>query len=536
MQPRGTFLESFKKEHLRNRSNGTAKRALWMPLERASGILLHITSLPSRSGIGDLGPAAYRFADFLHAGKQRVWQVLPLNPTGYGNSPYAALSAFAGNPLLISLERLADAGLISHERIGASDPSTESDTDRVDFSAVTARKIPLLKEAALNFLRGDFSEMKGRFERFCHDNCAWLNDWAYYAVLRERFGTDSWSSWPAEFRQRDQQALEQLQETAGEELAVQQVLQFAFEEQWQQLRHYCRERDIRFIGDVAIFVNYDSADVWIHPEIFELNEQRAPLRVAGVPPDYFSQSGQRWGNPLYRWDVLANDEFGWWISRMRRSMQLYDVVRLDHFRGFEAFWAIKAEHETAMHGEWVKAPGSALFRKLREELTGLSLIAEDLGLITAEVTNLREEFAMPGMRILQFGFGDRGAHAYLPHRFVENTVVYTGTHDNNTTVGWWQEDATEIEKTAVQAAFRPGDDGIAWTMIRAASTSVAALCLFPLQDVLDLGGEARMNTPSRPGGNWSWRYADDALQPYLAAKLAALTTVTDRDAEANALQ
>lgn len=506
-----------------------------MPLERASGILLHVTSLPSLGGIGDLGPAAYRFADFLHAAKQRVWQVLPLSPTGYGNSPYAALSAFAGNPLLISLEKLADAGWISRDRIAAADLHLESGSDRIDFSAVAAHKAPLLKEAALNFLHGDFSPMKSRFERFCHDNGSWLNDWAYYALLRERLSTDSWSVWPADLRQRDQESLERLQETAGEELAVHQVLQFVFEEQWQQLRHYCRERDIRFIGDVAIFVNYDSADVWIHPEIFELNEQRAPLRVAGVPPDYFSQSGQRWGNPLYRWDVLADDQFGWWIARMRRSMQLYDVVRLDHFRGFEAFWAIKAEQETAMHGEWVKAPGSALFRKLREELTGLSLIAEDLGLITAEVTTLREEFAMPGMRILQFAFSDRASHAYLPHRFVENTVVYTGTHDNNTTVGWWQEGATETEKAAVQAAFRPGDDGIAWSFIRAASTSVAALCLFPLQDVLDLGSHARMNTPSQAAGNWGWRYQETALRPDLAEKLAALTMVTDRDAAANEL-
>ena len=504
-----------------------------MPLERASGILLHITSLPSRGGIGDLGPAAYRFADFLHAAKQRVWQVLPLSPTGYGNSPYAALSAFAGNPLLISLELLADAGWIAHDRIASADAAPASGANRVDFIEVVARKVPLLEEAALNFLRGDFPEMKRRFERFCHDNCAWLNDWAYYAFLRNRFSTDSWSAWPVEFSHRDQAALDKLQESAGEQLAVHQVLQFVFEEQWQRLRHYCRERDIRFIGDVAIFVNYDSADVWIHPEIFELNEQRAPLRVSGVPPDYFSQSGQRWGNPLYRWDVLANDEFGWWIARMRRAMQLYDVVRLDHFRGFEAFWAIKAEHETAMHGEWIKAPGSALFRKLRDELSGLSLIAEDLGLITPEVNSLREEFAMPGMRILQFGFSDRAAHAYMPHRFVENTVVYTGTHDNNTTVGWWQEGATDVEKAAVWAALRPGDDGIAWAMIRAAATSVAAFCLFPLQDVLDLGSEARMNTPSQAGGNWGWRFGQDALQRHHAEKLAALTTVTDRDAAAN---
>jgi 4-alpha-glucanotransferase len=496
-----------------------------MALERSSGLLLHISSLPSYGGIGDFGPAAYAFADFLASAKQRLWQVLPLSPTGYGNSPYAALSAFAGNPSLISLEKLVEAGWLSADRI----TGLPSHSGNVRFEEVEQRKWPLLLEAARNFLAHHDDQQWGRFQRFREENAFWLPDYVRYSVLRQRFQSGTWSSWPQELARRDAAALLQLQHQSRDELEVQQAIQFAFDEQWKALRDYCAARDIRFIGDVAIFVNYDSADVWTHPEIFELHQDLSPIRVAGVPPDYFSATGQRWGNPIYKWDVLESSGFKWWVDRMRRALALYDIIRLDHFRGFEAFWAIPAEDETAIHGEWVKAPGAALFTALRKQLGELPLIAEDLGLITREVDSLREQFDLPGMRVLQFAFSGRGAHNYLPHRYVTNTVVYTGTHDNDTTLGWWEHGTTESERTAVYEYLNPAPHDEVWCLIRAASTSVADVCLFPVQDILMLGSEARMNTPATPENNWTWRMAPDALSGQQAHGLAHLAELTDRD-------
>jgi 4-alpha-glucanotransferase len=496
-----------------------------MALERSSGLLLHISSLPSYGGIGDFGPAAYGFADFLASAKQRLWQVLPLSPTGFGNSPYAALSAFAGNPLLISLEKLVQAGWLSAGQI----EGLPGDRGNVRFEEVEQQKGPLLLQAARNFLAHHDDEQWARFQRFREANSFWLADYARYSVLRQRFSTGAWLAWPKEFARRHPDALRQLQQECRDELEVEQAVQFAFDEQWKSLRAYCAERDIRFIGDVAIFVNFDSADVWTHPEIFDLNEDLTPIRVAGVPPDYFSATGQRWGNPIYKWDVLESRGFDWWIDRMRRMHALYDVIRLDHFRGFEAYWAIPAEDETAIHGEWVKAPGAALFKTLRDRLGELPLIAEDLGLITREVDALREQFNLPGMRVLQFGFSDRSAHNYLPHRYVTNTVVYTGTHDNDTTLGWWEHGVTEAERHAVYAYLNPAPNDIVWTLMRAASGSVADVCIFPVQDVLVLGSEARMNTPAIPENNWTWRMAPEALDGGKAYGLAQLAELTDRD-------
>lgn len=495
--------------------------------KRMSGVLLHVTSLPSYGGVGDFGPAAYGFVDFLAAAKQRLWQVLPLSPTGYGDSPYSALSAFAGNPLLISVERLVEDGWLGRERIeglpGHDGPA--------DFGGATLKKLPLLEEAARNFLDGADEEGLGKFRKFCEENRSWLPDYAMYTVLRRRFAYASWHEWPAEFARREEEALSAMWAESGRELAVEQVLQFFFSEQWTALRAYAARHDVRVMGDVAIFVSYDSADVWTHPEIFELDGAGLPTRVSGVPPDYFSATGQRWGNPLYRWELLEERGFDWWVARIGRALELYDTVRLDHFRGFEAYWSIAAEEETAMHGTWVKAPGVALFERLKEVFGELPFVAEDLGVITPEVDELRERFGMPGMRILQFGFADRGGHVYLPHRFVPNTVVYTGTHDNNTTLGWWKEDATAWERTCAQnylgAIDHEGD--IVWAFMRAAARSVANLSIFPLQDVLHLGGWARMNKPAAGEGNWTWRYAPDALHPDFATKLAALMEVTDRD-------
>jgi 4-alpha-glucanotransferase len=496
-----------------------------MALDRSSGLLLHISSLPSYGGIGDFGPAAYAFADFLSEAKQRLWQVLPLNPTGYGNSPYAALSAFAGNPMLISLEKLVEAGWLSAEQI-AGLPGHHGN---VHFEEVEQRKWPLLLQAARNFLSHHEDQQWARFQRFREENAFWLADWARYSILRQRFSTGAWLAWPKEFARRDAGALLRLQKENQDELEVEQAVQFAFDEQWKALRAYCAERDIRFIGDVAIFVNFDSADVWTHPEIFELKEDLTPIRVAGVPPDYFSATGQRWGNPIYKWEMLQSRGFDWWVDRMRRTHALYDIIRLDHFRGFEAYWAIPAEDETAIHGEWVKAPGAALFTVLKEKLGDLPIIAEDLGMITREVDALREQFAFPGMRVLQFGFSDRPAHNYLPHRYVTNTVVYTGTHDNDTTLGWWEHGVTETERQAVYVYLNPAPNDVVWTLIRAASSSVADVCIFPAQDVLVLGSEARMNTPSTPENNWTWRMAPGALSGQQAHGLAQLAEVTDRD-------
>lgn len=496
-----------------------------MPFERSSGLLLHVTSLPSYGGIGDFGPAAYAFADFLADSKQRLWQVLPLSPTGYGNSPYAALSACAGNPLLISLEYLSAWGWIPRDRL-TNLPSRSGD---VHWEEVVSTKIPLIEEAARNFLHKHDAEQWARFEGYCRMNGTWLESYAFYSVLRRKFNGASWNTWPAALARRESQALDQIRGEHGEELAIEQIIQFAFDEQWRNLRAYCGELGIKFIGDVAIFVNYDSADVWTNPGIFELREDFSPIRVSGVPPDYFSSTGQRWGNPLYRWDVLEQQGFSWWVDRIRRAESLYDIIRLDHFRGFEAFWAIPAEDATAVNGEWIKAPGAKLFQRLRDELGDLPFVAEDLGVITPEVDALREQFDFPGMRVLQFGFSDRGAHVHLPHMYVPNAVVYTGTHDNNTTRGWWEDAASKAEKDAVKAYLCPAKNGVVWTMIRAVQASVADICIVPVQDVLDLGTEARMNMPSSSGDNWSWRCPEGVLTAEIAARLAAIAGVSDRD-------
>jgi 4-alpha-glucanotransferase len=504
-----------------------------MEFQRSSGVLLHVSSLPSYGGIGDLGPAAHEFVAFLAEAKQHIWQVLPLCPTGYGNSPYAGTSAFAGNPYLISLEFLSDWGWIAGERIAG----LAGRGGNVNFDEVEARKLPLLYEAAGNFLdRGapgpnpdpKLAEQWTQFEEFCQAEAVWLADYAQYAVLRLQFNTGAWTAWPEPVRRREPGALNQIAAQHGRALALEQVLQFAFSLQWKQLREAAAKSAIRILGDVAIFVNMDSADVWVHPELFELDEELQPLRIAGVPPDYFSPTGQRWGNPLYRWDVLAERGFSWWIERIRRACELYDIVRLDHFRGFEAYWAIPAEEETAVNGEWVKAPGLELFRALEAALGPLPLVAEDLGMITPEVEALRAQLGLPGMKVLQFGFGSEGAHLHLPHRFTPSNVAYTGTHDNDTTQGWWNG-ASKIERSAVQAYVGPVGKRPVWPLIRATEASVAQLAVVPAQDLLELGSDARMNTPAVAAGNWSWRAPEGSWKPELAARLAVLVEATDRD-------
>ena len=500
-----------------------------MHFQRSSGVLLHISSLPSYGGIGDLGPAAHQFVEFLAASRQHVWQVLPLCPTGFGNSPYAGSSAFAGNPYLISLEYLADWGWISADRIAG----LAGRGGHVDFNDVEQRKLPLLYEAAASFLdRGEqepeLSAQWRHFQDFCSTEASWLTDYALYAELRRQFKTGAWTAWPEAIRRREPKALAQIAAEAGRALAQEQVLQFAFSVQWNNLRAAAAQHGIRILGDIAIFVSMDSADVWAHPDIFELDEKLRPVHIAGVPPDYFSPTGQRWGNPLYRWDVLAERGFDWWVDRIRRSRELYDIIRLDHFRGFESYWSIPADEVTAINGKWVKAPGLELFRTLQERLGTLPLVAEDLGLITPEVDALRIELAMPGMRVLQFGFGDKGAHMHLPHQFDPGTVAYTGTHDNDTTQGWWNQLGSP-QRFAAETLFGPLHDRPVWSLIRAAAGSVAEIAIVPAQDLLELGSEARMNTPAMPHGNWSWRVPEGSWIPELALRLAELVEITDRE-------
>ena len=491
--------------------------------KRSSGILVHPSSFPSRGGIGDFGPAAYEFVNWLAEGKQTLWQILPLGPPGIGNSPYSSTSAFAGNILLISLERFADRGLLDRAVLD----HLPDGGDRADFQAVQAAKVPLLRQAGDRFLQTANGATRDRFGRFCRDNGWWLDDFVLFDALRERHNGASWNTWPTDIAHRNPQALDKLRQEVAHDLEIAKFLQFAFFEQWGALRQYCHQRRIQIIGDVAIFVSYDSADVWTNPEIFRLRDLE-PEVVAGVPPDAFSVTGQRWGNPLYNWERLRERGYDWWVHRMRWANTLCDILRIDHFRGFESYWEIPANEPTAIHGRWAKGPADDFFHVLNRELGTLPFIAEDLGMITAEVHQLRERLKIPGMRVLQFAFGDRGAHMYLPHRYDPNTVVYTGTHDNDTTMGWWHS-AQSHEKRAASAAFGADDRNVHWAFIRAAEGSNATLCIIPLQDVFGLDSSARMNTPSLSDGNWGWRYRSGLLNKESAQLLAEIVETTDRD-------
>lgn len=504
-----------------------------MSFPRAAGILLHPTSLPSSDGIGDFGPAAYGFVDFLASAKQGLWQVLPLGPLGYGNSPYSSTSAFAGNPLLISLDRLADFGWIDRAKVSDSRTEQSRDgraipaSDPVDYDRVFAHKLPLLFEAARNFLRSGSSDAHHRLSDFESANAWWLDDFVLFDAIRAKRKLESWYQWPRELVHRDPAALAKAREELADDIRIRAALQFAFYEQWRALRRYCADRAIRIVGDVAIFVNHDSADVWTHPGLFRLDANMQPEVVAGVPPDFFSKTGQRWGSPLYRWETMQERGYAWWVQRLGWATKTCDYIRLDHFRGFDQFWEIPAQDETAVNGRWVDGPRDDFFQKIREALGGLPFFAEDLGYITPEVHALRERLQIPGMAVLQFGFGDEGAHMYLPHR-AAGKVIYTGTHDNDTIVGWWSNGCAEHERRNAEAYLGHSDDGIHWSFIRAAQNSPASFSMIPLQDVLGLGSEARMNTPSVDNGNWRWRFDNDSLRPEISAKLALLAEVTDR--------
>jgi len=495
-----------------------------MPFPRATGILLHPVSLPSRGGIGDFGPAAYEFIDFLASARQGLWQVLPLGPPANGDSPYSSTSAFAGNPLLISLERLAERGWISTAQLRAL-PDTSGP---IDYEEVRRSKLPLLNQACSKFLASANGEQRSRFDRFCSENSWWLEDFVLYDALHTRHRVKLWKDWPEDLARRHPEALDAARLELASELAMGRALQFFFYEQWRALRRYCTERSVRVVGDVAIFVDYESADVWANRDLFRLNDKLDPEVVSGVPPDAYSATGQRWGNPLYNWDAMRQHNYQWWVQRLRWATQTCDYIRLDHFRGFAQFWEIPAAEDTAMNGRWVDGPRDDFFNKLRQELGSLPFFAEDLGYITPDVHALRENHKIPGMAVLQFGFGDPGAHQYLPHRLTPDRVVYTGTHDNDTSVGWWKTGASENERGAALTYLGCCEDGINWAMIRAAQGSPASLSIAPLQDVLGLGSEARLNVPSVKRGNFRWRYQPGTLTTEFATKLASLAEVTDR--------
>jgi 4-alpha-glucanotransferase len=500
-----------------------------MPFERGAGILLHPTSLPSRGGIGDLGPEAYAFADFLARARQGLWQILPISPPGMTNSPYSAISTFAGNPLLISLEHLARSGWLDPGAVDRALRAKGSPGTRVDFETVKASKLPLLRQAAQRFLETSGSE-RDRFEDFKRETSWWLNDFVLFEAIRRVYSGAVWSSWPKELARREAEGLRKFGVEHQRELEVERAIQFAFFEQWRALHQYCGQQRIKIVGDVAIFVDYDSADVWRHPNLFWLDENLQPLFVAGVPPDAFSSTGQRWGHPLYRWDVSKTTNYDWWRQRLGWALKACDYLRLDHFRGFEGYWEIPASEPTAVHGQWVDGPKDDLFLAVRASLGNLPFIAEDLGVITPEVIALRERLGIPGMRTMQFGFGDPGAHYHLPHRFEPNSVVYTGTHDNDTTLGWWKSLTRDDERRDVIAYVGEAEDGINWAFIRAAYDSVAKWAIIPLQDVLGLDSDARMNTPSRTEHAWTWRVQSGAMTREVEEKLAALTVVSDRAA------
>jgi 4-alpha-glucanotransferase len=506
--------------------------------ERVSGILLHPSSLPGPHGIGELGAEAVAFLDFLRETGQRVWQVLPLGPTGYGDSPYQCFSAFAGNPLLVSLDELSRAGLVSSEDLARAPRFPER---AVDFGPLLEFKRPLLAKAFAAFERGASGPQREAFEAFCRRHEDWLPDFALFMALKRANGGRAWSSWERALVTRLPEALAYARRELAREYREVEFEQWLFFEQWSALRAQAHERGISILGDLPIFVAQDSAEVWAQPEIFHLAADGTPSFQGGVPPDYFSATGQLWGNPVYRWDVLARTGYQWWIARFRAALALVDRVRLDHFRGFEAYWEVPGGAATAEHGRWVQGPGAPFFEALRDALGTLPIVAEDLGMITPEVEALRDRFEFPGMAILQFAFGsDPRESAFLPHAYQRNKVVYTGTHDNDTVVGWWTNgvgDSTRsvgaVAKERARALAYLGGDGseIHWDFIRALFTSVADTAIVPLQDVLGLGSEARMNLPGRSEGNWRWRYVAGDLTPEVRLRLRALTEASARTPE-----
>jgi 4-alpha-glucanotransferase len=492
--------------------------------------------LPGRYGVGDLGTEAYRFVDFLDAAGQSLWQVLPLGPTGYGNSPYQCFSAFAGNTLLVSPDLLVEQGLLAPEDVGGVPPFPD---ERVEYGEASEFKEALLRKTFENFKRATPAVVGAEFEKFRESAASWLDDYALYRSLKRERKEVAWTEWEEPLVRRDPSALDEARGRLSDEIEFAKFKQFLFFDQWTRLRRYCHGKEMRIIGDIPIFVAHDSADVWANPHLFKLDDKGRPRFVAGVPPDYFSRTGQLWGNPIYDWERMRADGFRWWVARARAMLSLVDIIRIDHFRGFAAYWEIPGGDQTAERGSWVFAPGRELFQTIKAELGTLPIIAEDLGFITPDVIELRDEFDFPGMRVLQFAFSSDAMNKDLPHNYVRNTVVYTGTHDNDTAVGWFRSEpgggssvrsASQIERERRFCLDYLDTDGseINWDFIRAVFASTGDTALVPLQDVLGLGSEARMNTPATMSGNWSWRFKEGALTEDLSKRLLHLAELYGR--------
>jgi 4-alpha-glucanotransferase len=496
-----------------------------MDQPRCSGVLLHPTSFPSKYGIGDLGAEAYRFVDFLVSAKQSLWQVLPLGPTGYADSPYASFSSHAGNPLLIDPVQLVEEGDITEDDLSTA---PHFPAERVDYGSVIEWKLDLLRRAAEWFGRSASAARRAAFDEFCESKRYWLDDYALFMALKQAHAGAMWNTWELDLVQRQPKALEQQREHLADEIYLQKYAQFQFFRQWTALRCYANDRGIKIVGDIPIFVAPDSADAWSNLEIFYMDDHGQLTVVAGVPPDYFSPTGQRWGNPLYRWDVIAEDGFQWWIRRIESVLELVDIMRIDHFRGLETYWEIPAEEPTAINGRWLPGPRDAFFDALRGALgSDLPIIAEDLGIITDEVRALRIRVGLPGMKVLHFAFGEDAEHEYLPHNYTSDYVVYLGTHDNDTTVGWFRSRGTEEREFILRYLGRNGHD-IVWDLMQLAFMSVANMAIVTGQDLLKLGGEARMNVPGTSDGNWQWRYQHGALDKDIARWLGQLTETYGR--------
>jgi 4-alpha-glucanotransferase len=497
----------------------------FQPDYRASGMLLHVTSLPSPYGIGDLGPSALAWLDQLHEAGQGWWQALPLGPTGYGNSPYQSLSSFAGNGLLISPDDLIQEGLLTSDLERPTFPVTA-----IDYDAVIPFKHRLLYQAWTEFAAGARKDLRADYEQFCYDEAHWLEDYALFRALKAKYNNTFYLEWPIELVRRIPAALTQARQDAGRQLDQVRFAQFLLFRQAKQLKDYAHAKSVRLIGDLPFFVSPDSSDVWANPGLFLLDENHHPLFVAGVPPDYFSAQGQLWGNPVYNWDALRKTGYRWCIDRLRALLVHVDVIRLDHFRGFAAAWHVPATAPTAQSGQWEPGPGADFFSAVQRELGGLPFIAEDLGVITPDVSALRDSFHIPGTRVLQFAFDGHADNPYLPHNFVHNTVVYTGTHDNDTTRGWYEALPDWQRQNLWNYLGRPGGEAqeAAWDLIRLAWSSPAAFAIAPLQDVLNLGSDARINVPGRAEGNWRWRCTVDMLSGPAFQSLREVTETSHR--------
>jgi 4-alpha-glucanotransferase len=497
--------------------------------DRCGGLLVHPTSLPGKYGIGDLGPEIYKFIDFLNELNLNLWQILPLGPTGYGNSPYQSFSAFAGNPTIISPEKLIELNLLSKEDCELQVGLSESN---IDYGIVIPYKWQLLEIAFKNFQKKKLSKIKTEFFTFNSSHSFWLDDYSLFMSIKLAHDLKAWNKWDDDLKYLESKALESWIKNNENEILFQKFTQFIFFKQWNDIKNYANLNNIQIIGDIPIFVAYDSADVWAHPELYYLDDDKNLLYVAGVPPDYFSPSGQRWGNPLYKWDLMKKQDFYWWVQRIKHNLTLVDILRIDHFRGFESYWQIDANEKTAIKGKWVKGPGLELFTKLKEVLGNLPIIAENLGLITPEVEELLMQTRFPGMRVLQFAFMDESENPsknkYFPHNFQSNTVVYTGTHDNQTTKAWFEDSSKMVKQLVLDYTNSDGKD-VVGDLIRLAWSSVARMAIIPLQDLLRLGDNSRMNIPGTTGNNWTWRFTWDQITDNLGKELMNFSRLYDRN-------